>query len=65
MSKDPKFTSDFAILDVKHGRKALAKHIKAGATVPVTIQAEIVRQWSGDDGTSIEFELKVLKVTPA
>ena len=55
-----KLTSDFALLDVKKGRKALAKHFsdKKGP-IPVVIHAELIRRFGDDDGTSIEFEMKV------
>ena len=47
-----KLTSDFALLDVKKGRKALAKHFsdKKGP-IPVVIHAEIIRRFGDDDGT--------------
>lgn len=52
--------SDFAILDVKRGRKGLAKRIEAGETrIPVTIRGFIIDQNSYDDGTSIEFAIDV------
>lgn len=60
--------SDFAILDVKTGRKALAKHFKdrprlgpcpKAMRIPVTIRGYIDCQWGSDDGTSIEFGLTV------
>ena len=66
--------SDFAILDVKTGRKKLSKFIKKNATsdhpdtllhekrIPVTITGYIAAQWGGDDGTSIEFALDVESV---
>lgn len=63
-----KLSSDFAILDVKNGRKKLAKHFakreRMGACpehlrVPVIITGFIDAQWGGDDGTSIEFSVEV------
>jgi hypothetical protein len=59
-----KIQSGFGILDVKHGRRNLEKHfkVKGAKPIPVTIQAEIVDQWGGDDGVSIEFELQVKSV---
>lgn len=52
--------SDFAILDVKRGRVKLAKRVTAGEThIPVTIRGFITDVHSNDDGTSIEFTLKV------
>lgn len=50
----------FAILDVKRGRKRLRKFVKDHKfKIPVTIEGFIVSEWSGDDGTSIEFEIDV------
>lgn len=54
--------SDFAILDVKKGRKKLAKRIAAGETFRVQIEAEINHQHSADDGVSIEFQMRVDKL---
>jgi len=62
----PKITSNFAILDVKVGRKALAKLIgersKRSYNVPVTITGVIDTVHSKDDGVSIEFALDVSDV---
>ena len=70
-----KLSSNFAILDVKTGRKKLANFIKKNATnfnedtlppdkrIPVTITGYIGTRWGGDDGTSIEFALDVESVT--
>lgn len=49
--------SDFALLDVKKGRVALARRINAGERIPVTIRGYIDNVHSNDDGTSIEFSL--------
>lgn len=63
--------SDFAILDVKFGRKALNKHFadrpKLGVCppkmrVPVTITGYIDGVHSGDDGVSREFSIVVQSV---
>ena len=56
----PKFTSDFAILDVKKGRAALARRIRGGEQPVVTIKARLDHVWSRDDGTSVEFALQIL-----
>jgi hypothetical protein len=56
------FKSDFALLDVKAGRAALAKRIAKGTRIPVIIHGTITGQWGRDDGTSIEFEVDVTKV---
>lgn len=61
MGKAP-FASDFAILDVKKGRRALLKRIEAGETIPITIMATIECVHSRDDGVSIEFGLHVDRV---
>ena len=72
MKKIPKITSDFAILDVKTGRKALAKHFeKRPGTghcpeelrIPVTITGFISGQNSRDDGVSIEFTIDVTSLS--
>lgn len=54
--------STFAILDVMRGRRSLEKALKSGQSIPVVIEAEIVRPWGSDDGVSIEFELRVKSV---
>jgi len=60
--QDADFKSDFALIDVKKGRSALAKKIAAGGKVRVRIDAVIDSQWGRDDGTSIEFCANVLSV---
>jgi hypothetical protein len=54
-----KFYSDFALLDIKHGRKGVAKTIKGGKKIPVVIEGEIEGIWGQDDGISQEFEIAV------
>ncbi len=50
----------FAIVDVKAGRKALAKIVeKHNHRIPITLSGYLVSTWSGDDGTSQEFEMDV------
>lgn len=52
----------FALVDVKGGRKALAKLVKDHTTkIPITLSGHIISEWSDDDGTSIEFEVDVNK----
>lgn len=52
--------STFAILDVKRGRKKLARRFEAAGTrVPVTIHGYITNVHSSDDGVSIEFTIEV------
>lgn len=63
MAKAPaKFKSGFLLLDVKAGRKALAKQMARGEKVRVLIEATIDAQASGDDGVSIEFCAEVHSV---
>jgi hypothetical protein len=55
-----KTTSTFALLDVKLGREKLRKLVEDHKLkVPVTIKGYVVGPWSGDDQTSIEFEVQV------
>ena len=54
-----RISSDFALLDVKQGRVALARRINAGERVPVTIRGYIDTVHGSDDGTSIEFSIEV------
>lgn len=58
-----KLKSEFALLDVKSGKKKLARHFeKGGERIPVTIHGFITHQWGVDDGISIEFEVAVESV---
>lgn len=66
----PKITSDFALLDVKKGRKALAKMMPPGSNslpkdkrIPVLIEGWISHRHGDDDGTSIEFGVDVKRVS--
>lgn len=61
--KPPKFKSTYAILDVQQGRNALRKFLAANAGLPVVIHAIITDPYGHDDGTSIEFNVEVVKVT--
>lgn len=70
--KNFKLSSNFAILDVENGRKALARHFaKRPLTgkcpedmkVPVTITGFIDEIWGGDDGISQEYSIKVETIT--
>lgn len=56
------FKSDFAILDVKAGRAALAKKLAAGKKVRVRIDMVIEAQHGSDDGVSIEFNGSVQSI---
>lgn len=60
---DIKFQSDYGMLDVMKGRKALAKHLKKKGPVRVLIEATLTDPFGSDDGTSIEFNMDVAKVT--
>lgn len=60
--KVPSIYSDFAILDVKKGRKALAKMVKDGHRFKTKIEMIIDQQNSNDDGVSIEFSGEVIRV---
>lgn len=58
--KSPTVKADFALVDIKRGRKGLLKIVgDHGHRVPVTLKGYIVGDWSRDDGTSIEFEIDV------
>ena len=61
--KTPTISSNFALLDVMRGRKALATQIKKGRTFRVQIDMEIEAVHGNDDGVSIEFSGTVEKVT--
>jgi len=63
-----KIESTFAIIDVKRGRKQLAKHFEDrpligecpdDLRIPVTITGYLDSQFSRDDGESIEFSMTV------
>jgi hypothetical protein len=64
MAKLPtKITSEFALLDVKVGRRALSKYLRPQSMrVPVTIRGFLEYSWSDDDGESIEFAVDVASV---
>lgn len=58
-----KLESDFALLDVMKGRKALRKWLKKNPQgLKVTVDMVILSPWGSDDGTSIEFECNVTKL---
>jgi hypothetical protein len=66
--KLPEIKSDFALLDVKRGRRVLFKALgftgrrKDTEPIPVTITGRIIGAWGKDDGTSQEFEIEVATV---
>ena len=62
--KLPKISSDFAILDVMRGRKALERLLTRDpdARIPVVIHGWLDSPHSNDDGTSIEFSVHVTSV---
>jgi hypothetical protein len=57
-----KLSSTFAMIDVKKGRKALAKVAEMGYRVPFTISGFVQPggQHGRDDGVSIEFYAEVI-----
>lgn len=64
-----KLHSDFALLDVKHGRRQLDKLIDKGGNghdlaerIPVVIRGWITGRHGSDDGTSQEFSVEVSDV---
>jgi hypothetical protein len=60
-----KLQSDYAILDVKHGRKQLTKRFgptKPPAKIPVVITGYIDGIFGNDDGVSREFNVTVEKL---
>ena len=60
-----KIQSQFAILDVKHGRKTLSKHLNQSGPVKVVIAGIIQNAWGRDDGESKEFEVLVTSIDVA
>ncbi len=73
MKLPKKIKSSFAILDVEGKvRHQLAEHfvrhprtdgvLPDAARAPIVISGFICGQWGGDDGTSIEFEVEVIRV---
>jgi len=58
-----KLDSDFVIVDIKRGRKALARKIEAGKRFRVVVEVELDTQHGWDDGTSIEFSGKVINAS--
>lgn len=57
----PLLQSGFAILDIKRGRKKLAKLLAKDGSVDVVIYGTIRMAWGDDDGESQEFEVDVRK----
>jgi len=66
--------STFAIIDVKRGRKQLAKHFEERPLtgecpkdfrIPVTITGYLDSQWGNDDGESTEFSMTVESISAA
>lgn len=64
-----KLKSNFALLDVEHGRKQLAKMMPPGSQslpkdkrIPVVIHGWISHRHGADDGVSIEFGVDVDRV---
>lgn len=64
-----KLQSDFALLDVRRGRRQLDKLIDRGGRghdlperIPVVIHGWITGRFGSDDGASQEFNVEVSKV---
>ena len=64
-----KLKSNFALLDVRHGRKRLAKMMPPGSQslpkdkrIPIVIHGWISHRHGADDGVSIEFGVDVDRV---
>lgn len=56
------FKSDFAILDVKHGRAALERRLSTSGPVKVRVDMTLDYAHGSDDGTSVEFACTVHSV---
>jgi len=63
VAKPPRIKSNFALLDIEQGRKALVKHLAKHGPLPVMIEAVITYPFGSDDGTSIEFNCDVVRLT--
>jgi hypothetical protein len=60
--KDVKLTGDYAYIDIKTGRSKVLKALKDEThTIPVTLTGHILDAFSGDDGVSIMFTIKMDK----
>ena len=59
-----KLYSNFAIVDVEHGRKALFKHLEKDFkdSVEVVLKGKLVGAYGCDDGMSMEFEMEVASI---
>ncbi len=64
--KPPKITSEFALVDILKGRKALEKYLRTSEGLRFTMEGVLRYPFGNDDGTSIEFVADVtsLKVHP-
>ena len=60
--KTAPFKSDFAILDVKHGRAALAKRVVKSGPIRVRVDMTIDYVQGSDDGVSQEFSCTILSI---
>ncbi len=58
------FTSNYAIIDVMKGRKALARRLAKHGPIRATLVVEITDPFGIDDGESIEFNANVISITP-
>lgn len=55
--------SDFAVLDIKKGRRSLLQACKRGESTKVTITGFIEEPWGDDDGVSQEFTLNIRDIS--
>ncbi len=62
MKIDTPFKCNYAILDVKKGRKTLEKRIKKGEKIKIFVEMILDTVSSDDDSISIEFSGEVLSV---
>ena len=70
--KDFKLSSNFVLIDIENGRKALAKHFAKRPfmgkcpeklKVPVTITGYIDDVWGSNNGVSQKFSIEVETIT--
>ena len=60
---DPiKLQSDFALIDIRRGRKKLLNHVKKGGKCYVVVRGFIDSEHGNDDGTSREFNMEVEEI---
>lgn len=62
-TKVPEFVSTYGLLDVMKGRKKLQRYLGQQGPVKLLIEATLSEPNGSDDGTSIEFQMTVTKVS--